>query len=912
MHGFPQISQRAFSHKVSYKNSSLVRPLSGNAVNFPGNKNMTPDTIISLFLNAAEKYKDNIAFNYFDQSWKEINYGEFLGKTKGIAAHLMNSGIKKGDRVAIVSENRYEWCASYLALLMAGGVGVPIDSQLGASEVENLISDSGTVLIFHSGKTATNVRGAAHRINLDSAAFAEICTTPETGRFPEVFEEDLASIVYTSGTTGTPKGVMLTHGNFCSDAEALVDAGLATHEDNILSVLPLHHTYPFMCTFLLPLFLGAAVTYPMGMKGPELMSTMKEKSVTVLVAVPQLLELIRNGIMRKFREMPAVISSVLFLLLKICGGVRDVTGLNAGKRVFGQVHGGFGAQFRFFASGGARLAPQVMRDLEALGFTVLEGYGLTETSPVVTFNPTHRRKPGSAGKPLPSVEIRIANPAESGEGEIAIRGPMVMKGYYKKPEATGQAIQDGWFMSGDLGYLDDERYLFITGRAKEVIVLSSGKNIYPEDVEKQYLAIPLIKEICVTGKEKEGVVESLHGVIVPNLDYARKERIGNISDSLKWAMNRAAPKLPPFMRLKGFTLSLEPLPRTPLGKLRRYMVTDLIGQAAGEARKTRGEDRTLTGDETGKVVAECIGPLLREIMPIHSSDNLELDLGLDSLQRIELIVALEKAFSLKLPETLASEVQTVGELVERIREFRAQGISGVEKPLWEDIFAAEIPEEERRKIGLYQGAAEWAFCAVALKLLALFLKIFFRLEARGMGNLPPPPFIIAPNHCSNMDGFVVGACVPLGVFRGLYFQGFQEYFRGWLPSLFARLAHVIPIDPETFLSRALQLSSYVLKKDRALCIFPEGGRSIDGNLMEFKKGIGILAVEHTIPVVPALLEGTFEALPRGARWPRFTKVRLSVGKPLYPSEVDFSRKPEGVDRYQFFADQVRERVKELQ
>jgi long-chain acyl-CoA synthetase len=872
---------------------------------------MIDNTIVNLFLGSAEKYPANVAFNYFHQSWRTITYGEFLKETKGIAAHLMNSGIKKGDRVAIVSENRHQWCAAYLATGMAGGVSVPIDAQLGPSEVENLLSDSGTVLVFHSEKTGPNIKGTARKVNFDSPEFEEISRSPEARQYPVLAEGDLASIVYTSGTTGTPKGVMLTHSNFCSDADALIRAGLVTHEDNVLSILPLHHTYAFMCTFLVPLFLGATITYPMGMKGPELISTMKEKGVTILVAVPQLLELIRNGILRKIKEMPAGVSSVLLLLLRICGGLRRRTGMNAGKAVFGSAHRAFGEQFRFFASGGARLAPQLMRDLESLGFTVLEGYGLTETSPVVAFNPMKRRKPGSAGKPLPSVEVKIADPSENGEGEIAFRGPMVMKGYYKNPDATAAVMRDGWFLTGDLGHLDNEGYIFITGRAKEVIVLSSGKNIYPEDVEKEYLEIPLIKEICVTGIEHEGVVESLHGVIVPNLDHARKERIGNISDSLKWAMNHVALKLPSYMRLKGFTLSSEPLPRTPLGKLKRYKVRDMVSGARGERPQAKQEDSSLLSDETGKVVAGCIAPLLREEMPVHASDNLELDLGLDSLQRIELVVALEKAFSLKLPETLASEVQTVGELVERIKEFKALGISGTGKPLWEDIFAAEIPEEERKKIGLYQGRVEWMFTTVCLKLLKLFFSVLFRLEARGIGNIPAFPFIIAPNHCSNMDGFVVGVSLPLAVYKNLYFQGYQTYFQGWLPSLFARLGHVIPIDPETFLSKALQLSSYVLKKDRALCIFPEGGRSIDGDLLEFKKGIGILAMEHNIPVVPVLIEGTFEALPRGALRPKFSKVRLTIGKPLYPKEIDLSQKPEGMDEYQFFANQVRERVKGL-
>lgn len=872
---------------------------------------MANDTIISFFLAAAEKYRDNVAFNFFDRSWKNITYKGLLNCTRVIASHLLQTGIQKGDRIAIVSENRFEWCASYLAILMAGGIAVPIDAQLRREEIRNLLEDSEVVLTFHSEKAEANVQGLSKTISFDSPRFMDICSSLGFWDYPEISEDAIASILYTSGTTGRPKGVMLTHKNFCSDAGAVISAGIVTHEDNVLSILPLHHTYPFMCTFLVPVFLGATVTYPIGMKGPELLSTVRERGVTALIAVPQLLELMRNGIIRKLRELPTPLSSTLLLLSKVCGWVRRRSGFNPGRFLFRSAHAAFGPRFRFFASGGARLDPMVMEDLESLGFTVLEGYGLTETSPVVTFNPIEKRKPGSAGKPLPSVEIKIMDPSEAGEGEVAIMGPMVMKGYYKNPEATVHVFRDGWFLTGDLGYLDEEGYLFITGRVKEVIVLSSGKNIYPEDVEKEYLKIPLITEICVTGIEDKGIVESLHAIIVPNLDHARKERIGNISESLKWGINQISLKLPPYMRVKGFTVHPEPLPRTPLGKLKRYMIREIVTKAKEEKRETKKKDVALLEDEAGRTVANCIEPLLREAMPVASSDNLELDLGLDSLQRIELVVALEKAFSLKLPETFASEVQTVGELVSRIKEFRTQEVSGVERPLWEDIFSAEITDEEKGRIGLRQGRIEEATGFIMLKWLKTILRLFFRLRVGGIDNLPAVPFIIAPNHCSNMDGFVVGASVPYAVFRNLYFQGFQKYFRGRLRSLFARLAHVIPIDPETYLTKALQLSSYVLKNNRSLCIFPEGGRSIDGNLMEFKKGIGILATEHNIPVVPALLEGTFEALPRGAVWPKITRIRITFGRPLYPAEIDFSKKPETIDKYRYFANEVRERVRRL-
>ena len=873
---------------------------------------MGKDTVVGLFVSSAEKNRDRIAFNYYDGSWNAVTYRDLLRYTRAIASNLIGFGIKPGDRIAIISENRYEWCATYLAILMAGGTAVPLDAQLGEGEIRTLLSDSGAVLLFHSNRTGQNVKVSVKSVNFDSQEFLKVCTTREAESFPEISGDDLAALVYTSGTTGTPKGVMLTHRNLCSDAKAIEEARIMTSEDSMLSILPLHHTYACMCTFLVPLFLGITITYPPGMKGPELISAMKEKDVTILLAVPLLLELIRNGILRKMKEMNPAVSSIIFLLLRTCGVVRKRTGINAGKLIFRSIHRGFGSRFRFFASGGARLDPRVMEDLEALGFTVIEGYGLTETSPVVTFNPIRRRKAGSAGKPLPAAEIKVITPSETGEGEIAIRGPMVMKGYYRNPEATARVIQDGWFLSGDLGYLDREGSLFITGRVKEVIVLSSGKNIYPEDVEREYLKIPLVKEICVTALEERGMVETLKGVIVPDLDLAKRERIGNLQESLKWEINKVSSTLPSYMRLKGFTLRTESLPRTPLGKLKRYMISETLRREAG-THKDRGEDRGLTEDETGRTVIACIVPLLKDPVSIHSSDNLELDLGLDSLQRIELVSALEKALLISLPETFASEVQTVGELVTKLKEIRESGgvqVTGI--PLTAEVSGEEPTEKEKEIVGLRQGMIESTCSLFLLKVTRGILKTFFRLEVRGIEQVPEPPFIIAPNHSSNMDGFVISAALPSKVFKILYFLGFQAYFSGsWPAVLFGRVAHIIPIDPETFLGKALKLSSYVLRKRKSLCIFPEGGRTFDGNVMEFKKGIGILVFRHNVPVVPAYIDGTFRALPRGTRWPRLTRLSLTFGKPLRLPELDLSKKPEGVDENQFFADELRERVKKL-
>ncbi len=898
---------------------------------------MTGDTIHSILLNTSEKHGDNIAFYYLDpvrkqapsklsngvdRTWKSITYSAFASDSKAIASCLIKTGINKADRIAIFSENRHEWCASYLGIVMAGAIAVPIDSQLNSESVRNLLIDSESRTIFFSSKTEANVNEAAagmdiKKINIDSPDFKEICGFKETVRYPETSPEDIASIIYTSGTTGIPKGVMLTHRNFCSDADALIKAGVITKSDNVLSLLPLYHTYPFMSTFLVPLFLGAAITYSPSLKGPDITASMKDNGVTILVGVPQLLEMIRNGIMDKFKKLPAPAPLLMRTLLKVSGSLRKKTGINISKAILKPVHNALGNRFGFFASGGARLDPEVMKDLEALGFTVLEGYGLTETSPVVTFNPINKRKPGSIGKPLPSAEIKIISPSDGSvlglmkEGEIAIRGPMVMKGYYKNPAATEQAIRDNYFFSGDLGYIDRDGYLFITGRIKEVIVLGSGKNIYPEEVEKEYSKIPLIKEICVLGLEEKGRIEALHAIIVPDIDYARQQQTGNINEALGWDLSRISGKLPPYMRIKGFTLYSEPLPRTPLGKLRRFMIKDLV-KVKSEKLKVKSEDKALTSDAVGKTVIECITPLLKEPMPIQSKDNLELDLGLDSLQRIELVVSLENKFSIKLPETFASDIQTVGEIVEKIKQSAASiSIKEESKEGVASIFSGEPAEEEKKKVGFKQGAVEWLFVSFLTGILKLVFKIFFRLEVKGMENIPNVPFIIASNHCSNLDGFAAAAALPLNICRTLYFQGFQKYFTHRLTAFFARLAHVIPIDPETYLGKALQLSAYVLKNNKALFIFPEGGRSYDGNIMGFKKGVGILALELNVPVVPASIKGSYESLPKGAYLPRFKKITIRFDKPFYPSLLDITGQQTGRDKYQLFADKLKKRVEKL-
>lgn len=871
-------------------------------------------SIPGTFFESAQRCPDKPAFVLIlEQERRDITYGEIVRQVKALSASLASS-LKKGDRVVIYSENRPEWCVAYLAVSSLGCVAVPVDAEMGSDELATIVRESGASLIFSSDRKSRTLAGLPHPggrvISFDDGTYRELAgADPEGFALRDIEAEDLASIIYTSGTTGVPKGVMLSHENFLSDARGIRDARIVTAADNVLCVLPLHHTYAFMCTFLVPFFVGATVTYPPSLKGPDLARAIGESRVTILVGVPQLLDIFYSSIRKSYDRVPAVGRALGGVLFAVCGFSRGRLNLNLGRVLFAPVHRRFGRQFRILTSGGARLSPETMRGLEACGFTVLEGYGLTETSPVVTFNPPDRRKPGSVGKALPGVEIRVADPEDGGDGEVLIRGDMVMKGYYRMPSETENVLRDGWFHSGDLGRVDEEGYLFITGRKKDVIVLSSGKNVYPEELEKLYQDVPLIKEIGIFERH-EGSRVMLHALIVPDFERARAEKIANIHEALKWEIHGVSLKVPPPMRLKGFSLRSDPLPRTRLGKLKRFRIGEIAsaGETQREPRPSADEFR----DPLGQKVAEALRSVMGTAGDVRPGDNLELDLGIDSLKRIELSVELEKTFSVGIPETFMLEIQSVAELTERVRTLLESG-PGARPGQGRDLMEVMLREPdpgELRNLAISQGPLTMLFLRAALRIMRSVFNAYFRVEVTGAERIPEGPYILVSNHSSYLDSFLIVSHVPFRVFRNLFFQGAQMYFSSAPMRLFARLAHVIPIDPDAHLASALSLSAHVLRSGKALCIFPEGGRSFDGEIMPFRKGIGMLSAALGVPLVPVRLRGTFESMPRGRRIPRRVPLRMVVGEPLRVEEVR-ARGMEEQRVYQEIADAARQRVMAL-
>jgi long-chain acyl-CoA synthetase len=885
-----------------------------------------PGTIAEAVFATARRKLDRVAMQIKEKDgYRQCTFKQLIEQAETIAAALLRQDLSRGGRVAILSENRPEWLCAYIGIVAVGGIVIPLDIQLTSADLASLLTRSGARLAFVSAATWPLLKHSGLPLVIvsfdppqDSCCHV-LQDWVRTGvadsvEYPTVSPQDVAAILYTSGTTGEPKGVCLTHRNLLSNVEAMTQSGLGHEEDQFLAILPLHHAYPFMGTGLIPLLLGARVTFLPSLKGPLLLQCLREAGITILVGVPQVFAMMRRAIAEGIDRRPVVFRWVVKLLMAISGLVRQWTTINLGRVLFSSVHTHLGPSLRLLVSGGARLDPAVARYFWQLGFTLLEGYGLTETSPVVTFTPLTNRKIGSVGVPIPGVKVRIMNPDSTGIGEVAVAGPNVMQGYDANPQATAEAIRGGWFYTGDLGYLDGDGHLFLTGRIKELIVTAGGKNIVPEELEAQYQCSPAISEICILGIARPGEGgATLHAVVVPDFDYVKALKIVDVRQLIKTELTRIGLTLPSYQRMSGLTIVRAPLPRTRLDKIQRYRVAAIVqaGKESVEAAPPpSAADQALLESEVGRRVVRILTPFVEKGRCIAASDHLDLDLGFDSLRRVELLSALEETFG-RLPDSLAHEVVTVRELIELVsiatREEKGIG-RGAQS--WGDILRVDPPVELRDVVLRPQAWSQRLLGSCVRTLLRLGFLAGFRLRVTGTKYLNQEgPCLLAANHTSVLDPFVILATVPSSMFPRLYSIGWQPFFRGPLLQWVARVGRVIPVGMEASLVPALQASALVLRQGKDLLVFPEGQRSVDGSLDVFRPGIGILACEFQVPVIPVRIDGTFEAMPVGARWPRCHPISLAVGPPVLVTQELIARwRLEGHDPYQAATEAIRDAI----
>ena len=614
--------------------------------------------------------------------------------------------------------------------------------------------------------------------------------------------------------------------------------------------------------------------------------------------------------------------------------MRRWTGLDAGKLLMHPIRKRLGPRLQTLASGGAPLDPGLAHKLEGMGWRVVIGYGLTETAPLLTLKPPDGKKLGSVGRPVPGVDIRIdpsSMPDEdpvrrreaglttrpSQEGEILARGPGIFSGYRNLPEETeGVFTKDGWFRTGDLGYFDEEGYLYVTGRASTLIVTAGGKNVQPEGVEEAYLRNPVVREVGVLQKE-----DRLVAVILPDLDEIRR-RDGEIDRLIRGAVEEGSKRLPSYQRISDYAITRRPLERTQLGKLRRHLLEERFDQAkegeegGGEVvgpipiEEMSEEDRTLLENPAARRVWELLAERYSDRY-LNPDTSPQLDLGIDSLGWVDLTFEIAQSTGVELSEEAIGRVYTVRELLEEVAEQAGSGGGGSTPQASPLEWPEEVLNDEQKQWHRPLGPAESAVARGMFALNRTIARRVFHLRVEGIEHLPEEgPYVLTPNHISFLDPFAVAAALDYRRLRHTYWAGrVGAAFGNPLTRRVSRLAQAFPIDSHRAVFSSLAFGAVVLKSRKNLIWFPEGHRSPTGELQAFKPGIGMLLDRYPVPVVPVFIGGTHEAMPPGRVWVQPKKVTVVFGEPLDPRELE--QQGEGDQPQSRIVQALHERVTEM-
>jgi long-chain acyl-CoA synthetase len=893
-------------------------------------------TFYDQFVEAEQRGSQNVALEIQRKDQIEsYTFAESRKMAESVGRWMSEKKLPSGARIAILADNHPRWVTTYLGVIASGYTAVPLDTAFHADQVTKLLKDSGASLLVTdvkhlpvaqqavggmtveliltdpgSLKTAAEKRSENTSVKKDPGQprwIADLdsifATGPGNFRPVEAPADNVAAVLYTSGTTADPKGVQLTHANLLGEVNAVFQVLNIGPADAVLGILPMFHVLAQMANLLLPLVKGARVVYLETLNTTELLRALQERKITVFAVVPQFFYLIHERIFKEVAKRGRIAESLLRYLMRVNRFLRSL-GLNAGKLFFGKIHATFGTSMRYLITGGSRFDPVVARDFHDFGIDLLNAYGLTETSAAAFLNRPGHVVIGSVGPPLPTVESRILDPQPSEEagqpvGEILIRGAIVMKGYWNRPDATAEALKDGWLYTGDLGYFDSGGNLFITGRRKELIVLANGKNIYPEEIEAHYLKSPFIKEICVMGLEaKPGDPNSerLYAVVVPNFDVLKERKVVNTKEVLRFDIEGLSQQLASTKRIGNYEIWQEDLPRTTTRKLKRFEIEKRVrtnlargtsgaeAEAPAERPMTPEDEAWLEKPEVQKALSVIRENSRNAPEKIRPTDNLELDLGFDSMQRVELLVAVEKELGGDVEESQLADIYTVRDLVNAVLESAACGktISRAQFEGWNAVLREDPDDPDVLALARSQPIAE-AFWYFVTRLLQVIFRDRFSLKYEGLEKLPAKGgYILSSNHQSYLDPVALAAVLPHDVFANSFAVGTSEIFGAGFMRKLARAVRVVVVDPDANLIPAMKAGAFGLRHGRNLILYPEGERSIDGTPRTFKKGAAILSIHLQVPIVPIAIDGFYEAWPRGKSFQKFAPLKMKFGDPIYP------------------------------
>lgn len=794
---------------------------------------------------------------------KDITFTELIHNVTAVANHLP---IKQGEKCIIFSENREEWIYSVFAIWQKRSIVVPVDATSTVSDLAYILNDCTPECIIVSANCLDTAEKAIKEADAKTKVvsiedFAEFCKE-DADVSAENYEPDqqtIALIVYTSGTTGSPKGVMLTFSNLFANIRGVsVEVKIFNIERRTLILLPLHHILPLMGTVIAPILNGGGVAICPSLSGPDIMQTLCRGQIAIFVGVPRLWQTLYSGIKKKIDEK--WITRALFNLCK------EANSRTLSRIIFKSVREKMGGHLDFCVSGGAALDTEIGEGLRTLGLDVLEGYGMTETAPIIAFTRPDDIIPGCVGLPLPSVECKIVN------GELCAKGPNVMVGYYNRPKETADVIDaDGFIHTGDLARIDEKGRVYITGRSKEIIVLSNGKNVQPAEIEFQLEKYDdLIKEVAVTEKN-----DMLWAIIVP-------QNANITEDELKTKVVQPYNKtVENYKKIMNIFIYNGELPRTKLDKLQRFKLKDIIN--GNDNDNVAPVNDCSNESEEFRIIKEYIES--EKKVTVKPTDHIETDLAFDSLDRVSLQGFIEQTFGMTINADTMTDFKDIRSLAEKVA--KGQTRREVEKIDWHKILTngndnndENNDENENLKLPtasfthtLYEG------------MFKMFFKTYNRMTIKGVENIPANgPFILAPNHQSYLDAPIAMAGVPKNQINDIYFYATEEHVQGKFLRFMANRHNIILMENRNLKNSILKLSK-VLRQGKSIMIFPEGTRTFSGEMGDFKKTFAILAKELNVPIVPVRITGAYRMLKRGTRFIQPCHIQVEYLPEVMPNET---------------------------
>ena len=802
-----------------------------------------PATLVDFLDEVGRKYSSLDALLYKPgfryQRW---SYDRLWNESGQVATLLQERGLSKGDQAIIWGPNCPQWVLAFFGCLRAGVVVIPLDLRSAPDYVERVISRISPKVAFTSrftpkGDTTLNMPELPFE-DLES----DIYGLPEP-QDVEIGGDDLAEVMFTSGTTGDPKGVMLTHCNLTANIEGITQYITCDTSSRLLSILPLSHMYEQMGGLLTVLHFGASVTYPTSRQPTVLARTMRERQITTMLLVPQGLELLMNGIEREVRRQgkEALWGKLMWLAAH--------TPYNLRRRLFGRVHKQFGGKLDFIVSGGAALDPELGGKWELMGVKILQGYGATEASPVISNHTLEERRPESVGRPLPNVGLKI-----SGEGEILVRGDSISPGYWDAPDQTATAFEDDWYKTGDLGYFDEYGFLRIRGRMKDMIVLPSGQNVYPDDIQAVLNRHPNVTDSAVVGLE-QGTSMEVHAALL-------LEGVKDAGPIVAWANERLAEQ----QRIKGYTVwPEEDFPRTHTLKVKKPQLVERLQDNAmanpidvhAHSSALQGGDRDLPA-----IISEVAVLNFTVLTPDMTLGD---DLNLDSLGRVELLSAIEAELGVYVDESEVGPETTVSQLESIVAE-------GVNNPPM-----TRFPE---------WGMTWWCRMFrgfLQRSLMFPVLKLPYGVTVKGRQHLGAlnGPVLFAANHCLGLDNPLIIEAIPNRLRRRLAIAASARHWKHpVLRFVDPLLGNGFPLAQEGPIRPSLENMGKIIDNGWSVLIYPEGKLTVGGPMRSFMNGTGMVAVESRLPVVPLKVDVkqlgdplTFPIRKRGS-------VEIRFGQPL--------------------------------